>query len=99
MCPKCHPLPFSFAKTDCSSLAALSRFIDRAVVVDYYYTAAANEAASDRTATALTFEIHEFRSPCWAQRLAPEVVPSEDRAGTAGKNVNSNSTPRILGYC
>ena len=87
MCPKCHPLPFSFAKIDCSSLAGLSRFIDR--VVD---TAAANEAASDRTATALT-----SGSPCWAQRLAPEVVPSEDRAEMAGRNVNSNSTRRILG--
>ena len=87
MCPKYHLHLRSFTKTDCSSLATLSQFIDR--VVD---TAAANEAASDRTATALTFV-----RPCWAQRLAPEVVPSEGRAGTAGKTVNS--THRILGYC
>lgn len=51
MCPKYHLLLLSFAKTDCSSLAAPSRFIGRAVD-----TAAADEAASDRTATALTFK-------------------------------------------
>jgi hypothetical protein len=88
LCPKHHLLLRSFAKTDCSSLAPLSRFIGR--VVDT--AAAANEAASDRTATGLTFE-----RPCWAQRLAPKGVPSEDRAGMAGKNVDS--IHRILSYC